>query len=36
MVKVKIHNHTFDKYLPAVHIWQDECGAHAMPLTQAL
>lgn len=22
--------------IPAVHIWHDECGAHAIPLTQAL
>jgi len=23
-------------YIPAVHIWQDECGAQAIPLTHAL
>lgn len=34
-IKIKKHN-IVTIYIPAVHIWQDECGAHAIPLTHAL
>lgn len=35
VISLNINNISYIS-IPAVHIWQDECGAHAIPLTQAL